>query len=136
MSKRHSLFKTLPRLSPEVMQKVAPVKCQIKGARADAPFDPAKYYAAAIWPYVAAVRWLEKIASERSLDDARKAFERLSETRKAIVMHGYRIKNNGKHRLSFDGTMYRSRFTVKPLLKSPYEFPVTTLAAVSDEVAA
>jgi hypothetical protein len=135
MSNVHAMIKTLPRLMPSVMAKGAPFKTSIKGARADAPFDQAKYYAAAIWPNLEAIQWLEQIARERSLDDARKAYDRLSETRKAIVMNGYLIKNNGKHRLTFDGSMYGSRFVVKPVLKSPYEFPVTTFAAMSEEVA-
>lgn len=136
MSKLHSLMKTLPRPTKAAMDKGAPYRTPIKGARADVPFDQARFHAAAVWPNLVAIEWLERIVNERSIEDARQAFEELSKTRQAIVMNGYLIKNNGKHRLTFDGTMYRSGFVVKPVLKSPYEFPVTTFAAWAGEVAA
>lgn len=136
MAKLHALMKTLPHLTPEAMAKGSPYKAPFKGARAAVPFDQARFHAAAVWQNLAAIEWLEKVVDDRSIDEASKTFDSLFETRQAIVVNGYLIRNNGKHGLTFDGTMYRSHFVVKPASESPYEFPVTRFAALSEQVAA
>lgn len=136
MAKLRTLMKTLPRLAPRALAKRAPYKAAVRGARIDVPFDQARSHAAAIWPNLAAMEWLEKVIEGLSSDDARKEFEQLSKTRKALVTIGYLIKSKGTYHLIFDGRMYRSRLLMKPVLKSPYEIPVTTFAAKAGEVTA
>jgi hypothetical protein len=107
----------------------------IRDAHAESLLFQLARYASAIRPNLAAFEWLEKLVNERSLDEARSAFFSLSETGQAIVMNGYLIQNNGKYRLNIDGGTYSTRFVLKAALKSPYDFPVTTFAALSAGVA-
>ncbi|SOE81041.1 hypothetical protein SAMN05446927_4296 [Caballeronia arationis] len=138
MSKLHKLMKTLPRLSQATLKKGAPRKTTARGMPPEGLLIQLARYASAIRPHLVAIEWLETIANEQSLDAARNAFTRLSDTGKAIVVNGYLIKNNGKYRFTFDDSNYCSRFVVlqQSMLKSPYEFPVTTLATLREEVMA
>jgi hypothetical protein len=130
MSDIHTLIKTFPRLSSAALENGGPEKTVNRGAHAESLLFQLARYASAIMPNLAAFEWLKKLVNERSLDEARNAFLSLSETGQAIVMNGYLIKNNGKYRLSFDGATFGTHFVLKAALKSPYEFPVTTFAAM------
>lgn len=130
MSNIHALIKKFPRLSPAAIANAGPQKFKTEGAQAKNLVYQLACYVSAIRPNLAGIEWLEQLVSEQSLDAARSAFLSLSETGQAIVMNGYFIKNNGKYRLSFDGGTYGTRFVMKTALKSPYEFPVTTFAAM------
>jgi len=128
MSKLHALMKTLPPLSLAAMKKGGPVKATNEAAHPESLLCLTAQHVSAIRPNLEAIGWLEKIVNEQSVDNARVAYFGLSDIHKATVLNGYLIKNNGKYRLSYDGSTYCSRFIVKPMLKSQYEFPLTTRA--------
>ncbi|SKC49543.1 hypothetical protein [Paraburkholderia hospita] len=138
MSKLQALLKTLPSLSPAIIATGAPIKYLEKALPHENVAGQLARYAAAIEPNIAAIIWLETLVEEKSAAEARDAFLSLADIDKAVVMNGHLIRNHGKHRVTFDGSKYISRFVVKPqsTLTCRYDFPVTTWSALASGVAA
>ncbi|MGF6540290.1 hypothetical protein [Paraburkholderia youngii] len=138
MSKLHALLKTLPRLSAVAEAIGAPIKYFEKGLPAEDLARQLARYAASVQPNITAIEWLETIVEEESMGEGRKAFMRLTDIEQAVVVSGHLIRNNGKHRLTFDGSRYISRFVVKPqsMLTRRYDFPVTFWSTLASGAAA
>lgn len=138
MSKLHTLMRTLPRFSPAAVATGAPTKYFEKGLPAEDVARQLARYAASVERNIAAIEWLETIVEEESMAEGRKAFMRLSDIEKAVVIDGHLIRNNGKHGLTFDGSRYISRFVVEPqsMLTCRYDFPVTVWSTLASREAA
>lgn len=75
-------------------------------------------------PLSEAINWLRRLFVFHGSVLARRSFEKLSKTRQAIVILGYRYSFVMPNSPEFLGGVYSVRFKIKEKLKSEYEFPV------------